>query len=310
MDMQKKLLICLAIFFFVSLPARAAMVTTAHASSTQQPQVNSAQQPQISPQAIEYLNNMEKYLSSLKRFKTHVNQTTEIIFPNDQRVHSDRELDVSVERPNRMRIDLKSAKRQVQLIYDGKNLSLYSPKLNYYATVAAKPTIKETVNYISDEYNIDFPVFDLMQQNRLSSILSNAQTAAYVGDDMIDGVRCHQLAFQQQDIDWQIWIEDSPTPLPRRIIVNDKTQKGEPQSISTFSNWDLSPTFQANLFNFTPPEGAKRIQFLTVQNAGQQQLEAESLEPVRNRNGQQLQPVRNRVERLKIIRNRERLAKQ
>ena len=249
--MRKLILLCLAGLLIVLGGAQSVSFAIGQAAS--------AKAPAVDPKAAEVLRNMGNYLESLQQFKVRSVRTLEIILPDNQRIHADRTMDISIQRPDHMRIDLKSAKRDLEIYYDGKNLTLFSPKNKFYAVVAAKPTISETLQFVSGKYGIDFPVMDLLQKSRQDLLLSGVQRGDYVGTDMIDGVKCHHLAFRQRNIDWQIWIEEGEKPLPKRIIINDKTQKGEPQSITTFSDWEVSPTFEAGLFNFTAPDDAKQI---------------------------------------------------
>ena len=43
-------------------------------------------------------------------------------------------------------------------------------------------------------------------------------------------------------------------------------ETGQPQFWADLSNWNLAPEISDDLFTFTPPDGAKRIQFLTEVN--------------------------------------------
>jgi hypothetical protein len=67
------------------------------------------------------------------------------------------------------------------------------------------------------------------------------------------------LAFRQQDIDWQVWIEDGPTPLPRKFLITDTKAKGL-QFTALFSKWNTSPQLEDALFTFVPPEKAEKIE--------------------------------------------------
>jgi hypothetical protein len=52
--------------------------------------------------------------------------------------------------------------------------------------------------------------------------------------------------------------------LPRRIVITYKEENGQPQFSADLSNWNLAPDLSDALFSFTPPNGAKRIQFPTA----------------------------------------------
>jgi hypothetical protein len=80
-------------------------------------------------------------------------------------------------------------------------------------------------------------------------------------------VPCMHLAARAEDVDFQIWIPSNGEPLPRRIVITYKNQEGQPQFWANFTDWNLSSKPSDYLFTFTPPEGARRIPFLTQMEA-------------------------------------------
>ena len=64
------------------------------------------------------------------------------------------------------------------------------------------------------------------------------------------------MAFTQETIDWQVWVEDSGTPVPRKVVIVYKNVKSVPRFTAELSDWNFSPKLSKSLFEFTPPEGA------------------------------------------------------
>ena len=62
-------------------------------------------------------------------------------------------------------------------------------------------------------------------------------------------------------MDWQIWIEDGPKPVPRRFTITSKKIEGTPEFVVELSDWDTDPDFTDEVFEFTPPRGAQKIEF-------------------------------------------------
>jgi hypothetical protein len=54
-------------------------------------------------------------------------------------------------------------------------------------------------------------------------------------------------------------------PVPRKIVVTHKELSGSPQWIAYLRDWNFSPRLPDELFVFTPPQGAEKIEFLPVQ---------------------------------------------
>jgi hypothetical protein len=220
----------------------------------------------VDPKAVQVMQKMGNYMAGLQKFKVHSDRIMEVILPNDQKLHSDRSTDLFVQKPDRLRVKVTSTKRDLEFFYDGKTFTLYTPRQKYYASAPAKPTIGEMIQYAGTEYDIEFPLVDVLYHHDV--LLKDVVSGAHVGMSLIQGVKCHQLAFRQKDIDWEVWIEEGDKPLVRRIAICDKTQKGEPLTVTDLSNWDVSPTFEADLFTFTPPPDVQKIKFLAAGQGG------------------------------------------
>ena len=60
-------------------------------------------------------------------------------------------------------------------------------------------------------------------------------------------------------IEWQIWIDASDQPLPRKLVINYVHEPGEPQYSAVLRRWNLDPQFPDDLFTFEAPEGAQKV---------------------------------------------------
>jgi hypothetical protein len=213
----------------------------------------------VDPKARELLQQMSTYLGSLDRFKVHTDAVQEVVFPSGLRLDSDRASEVMVERPNHLRADIISAKRNVQIYYDGSNVSLYTPVQKLYAEWPAPGTISQVIERAQSNYRLSLPASDFLFRNPYQVMIAKVTYGAYVGKSLIRGVMTHHLAFRQKDMDWQLWIMEGDKPLPVRLAITDKAAKGSPRFIVTLTDWDTAPQFEPATFTFTPPEDAKRI---------------------------------------------------
>ncbi len=95
-------------------------------------------------------------------------------------------------------------------------------------------------------------------------MLKESTSGFVVGPSVVGSVKTTHLAFRGAEVDWQIWIEDGDKPLPRKFILTSKKVAGEPQFTVLIRNWDLAPKLTNQEFSFTPPKGAKKIEFLQL----------------------------------------------
>jgi hypothetical protein len=170
---------------------------------------------------------------------------------------------VSVERPNKVRVDATGDRFAASLWYDGQSLSIFSDKSAFYAQVAAPPTIDETVQLLLERLDTPLPIAGFLLADPYAKMMDGVKTAFDAGSAMLDGATCRHFAFSEPDADWQLWIEDGPKPLPRRLAVTYKKVPGSPRLMALLSDWNLSPTIPAGEFTFTPPSGATKVEWRT-----------------------------------------------
>lgn len=252
----------LALFGCANPPTKQSTTSDTPPAPVFSPQPSVSPAPAIKPQPRDVLRQMGAYLQSLDHFTVRVEKTTELILPTDQRLHADQTTEIAIQKPNRLRVNFLNLSGGRQLFYDGATFSLYTPEANVYATAPAMPTIDETLDFLVNQYRISLPIADLLVANPDSRLAQNINSETYVGRILVHGVPCHQLAFRTPEVDWEIWIEDGPKPLPRRLLLTDKSVEGSPQMTANLSDWNLTPQFSADFFTFKPPQNAQKITFL------------------------------------------------
>ena len=69
------------------------------------------------------------------------------------------------------------------------------------------------------------------------------------------------LAFDRNDIQFQIWIETGKKPAPLKIVINQKNLPASPQWTAILRDWNTTPQLKPDLFTFTAPAGVHSIKF-------------------------------------------------
>jgi hypothetical protein len=222
----------------------------------------------IEPQADNVLRLMSDYMNSLQQFSFHIENTTDIVLLSGQKMQVGSAVEVSVRRPDRLKADVKGDIRSQQFYYDGKTITLFGRIVNYYATTDAPPTIEAAFDIVRERYGLVAPAGDLVYRNSYDVLTESVNSGQYIGLHNVNGVECHHLLFTQDEIDWQIWIENSNTPLPRKMIISEKWIAGGPQFTALLSDWNLSPQLKDSLFTFVPPDKATKIEFFPLYKSG------------------------------------------
>jgi hypothetical protein len=220
-----------------------------------------AKAPDIEPKAMEVLKQMCDYLKNLQQFSVQAEITEDVLLTSGQRIQYARSVEASVRRPDRFRAESVGDTDSRQLVYDGKTITLLDRSKNFYTTINAPPDLDAALEHGIQAFNLRAPLADLISTKAYEYLTEGALSGFHVGLSKVQGVSCHHLAFKQKDIDWQIWVEDSPTPLPRKFLITDKKAQGL-QFTAVFTKWNTSPQFEEGLFTFVAPEKAEKIDIL------------------------------------------------
>jgi hypothetical protein len=217
--------------------------------------------PDIEPKAVEVLKQMCDYLKNLQQFSVQAEITEDVLLTSGQRIQYARSVEASVRRPDRFRAESVGDTDNRQLVYDGKTITLMDRSKNFYTAIPAPPELDAALEHAVQAFNLRAPLADLIYTKAYEYLTEGALSGFYVGLSKVQGVPCHHLAFREKDIDWQIWIEDSQTPAPRKFLITDKAAQGL-QFTAVFTKWNTSAQLKDDLFTFVAPEKAEKIDIL------------------------------------------------
>jgi hypothetical protein len=242
-----------------------AMSLAAASAYAQTPPVGTAQPAAnaVDPAAIQALKDMGAYLLTLKRFGVSTELTGEYVLADGQKLQHTATADMDVERTNKVRVVMKSARNERELVYDGKKVFLYTPAQKVYGMLELEGTIGDLIEQMEGKYGMQIPLDDLFRFGTPLAQFDQIESAMNAGQDFVDGDLCDHYAFRSGKIDWQIWIMAGSKPLPRKLVITNRADEARPQSIQTF-DWNLKPTFKDAVFKFTPPKGSSKIEIVPV----------------------------------------------
>jgi hypothetical protein len=202
-------------------------------------------------------------LLTLKRIRVSTELTGERVLADGQKLQHTATADLDVVRPNKVRVLMKSARNERELVYDGKTLSLYTPAQKYYGTLDLDGTLGDVIDRLEGQYGMQIPLDDLFRFGTPAAQFDKIESAMNAGQDFVDGDLCDHYAFRSGKIDWQIWIMTGSKPLPRKIVITNRADEARPQSVQMI-DWNLKPTFNDTIFKFTPPKGSSKIEIVPV----------------------------------------------
>jgi hypothetical protein len=218
----------------------------------------------VEPEAKAALDRMSAYMRTLTAFEIKTATSLDVVTEAGQRIQIDGTAAYKVKRPDSFVISVDTDWKKRSFYYDGKQFTVYAPELGYYASAPAPATIRETLDVVADKYGIVLPIEDLFRWNDPSSRQTEALDGAmHIGTATVDGTKTEQYAFRQGMVDWQVWIQTGDQPLPRKLVIVDRSELAQPAYVARLT-WTLNPPLKSDDFAFKPRKDAMSIHLTSI----------------------------------------------
>ncbi|MBI5765020.1 MAG: DUF2092 domain-containing protein [Planctomycetes bacterium] len=218
-----------------------------------------APEPKIDGKADPVFRKMCSVLDAAPALKLRVRASMDRPVDTGQLAQFHRTSDITMVRPDCLSAHTKSDDGVWSVWYRGKSLTVLDVEDNIFATEAVPGRVGEMLDYLVDKYDLVMPMADFLIGSTHESLLAAVDSGEYLGLHNVGDTACHHLLFKQESIDWQLWIDAGETAVPRKIVITYLDEPDQPQYIATMDNWDLSPHVASEIFNFSPPAGAKNV---------------------------------------------------
>jgi hypothetical protein len=215
--------------------------------------------PAVDPRADEMLKRMSDYLAQAQFFSINAEIWQDIKLSSGQWIQAGRTLQLRIRRPDRWHAEVHSPYRNRELFYDGKTITLFNRAEKLYGVVPAPTTLDEALDVASDRFGIVMPLEDFLRSDPRKDLLQQVTSGTDIGAVDVMGVPCEHLAFSQTNIDWQLWIDKGPMPVPRKFVITYKDDPDSPEFNAIFVKWDFTTKLPDFVFQFEPPADAFRI---------------------------------------------------
>ena len=225
----------------------------------------------VQASADQVLREMGEYLASADEYGFRADVTYDAETADGQKVQYGGTAHIALRRPNQLHVEFDGDESRRSVVLDGRTFTLYDLVNDVYATTEVPSPIDAAIDHTFELYGFSVPIADLVYSNPFRTLIENVESGFIVGRHAVDAVACHHLAFSQETIDWQIWIEDGPRPVPRKLVITYKTEPGSPQYVARLLDWDFAPRFSNHYFEFDPPPGAGEMEFLSVETVPEEQ---------------------------------------
>jgi len=222
----------------------------------------------VDPRADELMRRMSERLARIAAFALEAEEVYDEVPEQSPRQQLTNLRRVAMRRPDRLVGDATGDALNRSFWYDGKAFAALDQEQHIWAGGAVPPTVDQALDWVFEKTGTVVPLADFLYADSYARLMGEVQRGVYLGIHEAAGVPCHHLSFEQATIDWQLWIDAGTDPLPRKLVITYKTEDEVPQYSVTIRKWNLRAKLPDELFRFTPPDGATRVEITALAPSG------------------------------------------
>jgi len=223
----------------------------------------SSGEPGFTTDAEALLKRSVDFLARSPQYSVTIRAGFDVVQNSGRKIEFGEVRRVTLRRPDRFRSEVELSNGEKGLVlFDGKDIIIFSEKDKVFARASRPGDVDGAVKYILADLKMRLPLAMMYVSSLPQEIEKRVRSVDIVERPTIKNVPCAHLAAVSDDVDFQVWVPTQGDPLPIRIVITYKHEKGQPQFWADFSEWNLSPNPSDSLFLFSPSEGVREIPFL------------------------------------------------
>ena len=243
------------------LAGPAALVQTASAASPSDSAQPAPPAPALEPKALDLLKATSLKLASARTMAFTATSTYERAARNGQPLYYSSIHEVTLARPDKLRVITPGDGVPDEFYYDGKTMTAYVPSTNLVAIADAPPTLDKLLDEAWEKAAIYFPFADVIASDPLAELSKTLKSAFYVGRSIaVGGVPTDMIALAGADVAAEVWIGVADH-LPRQVRVVYANEPAHARYQTVFSDWRLNVPTYPGMFTSAKAAKADHIAF-------------------------------------------------
>jgi hypothetical protein len=215
-------------------------------------------------QARQILRKMSGYLASQQTLSFDYDTNLEVVTTDHQKLLLASSGKIDVGRPDKIRMTRHGGFANVELVFDGKMMTLLGKDANVYTQIQAPGTIDNLVDQLKDKLHRPLPAADLLLPDVYGELMHDVVNVKDLGSGVIAGTECDHLAFRNKDVDWQIWVAQGLRPYPCRYVITANDVDQGPQYSIQITNWQAGSDAKPADYTFNNFTAAKEVDIKTI----------------------------------------------
>ena len=217
------------------------------------------------PDPVTLLKDMSSSIAATSQFVIHGSTYADRRLDEGQMIEHGSKVTVHLQRPGSLRLTREDTVEVKEIIVNDGVLTVSMQPRNFYTEADVPEGLEQAVEFAIDELGMDAPLMDLLMEDVADNLTQDATNVNYLGTTLVRGTAHHHVGIRGPEIDVQVFIPTEGDPLPGKIVMTSKWEGGAPRFIAVL-DWDTNPEMAADAFDFTPPEGAVKIEFVPELN--------------------------------------------
>jgi len=205
------------------------------------------------------LKAMSDYMGAQKAISFDYDVNLELVSTQQQKIGLASSGSVTLNRPDKLHLTRTGGFANVEMVFDGKMLTLWGKNSNLYTQIEAPGTIDQLEDVLRNKYHRPVPGADMLISDPYKELMPEVNDVKDLGAGVIHGVECDHLAFRTKEVDWQIWIAQGARPYPCRYVITSKKVTGWPQYTLDIWAWKTGTEVASDSFKLEIPAGAKKL---------------------------------------------------
>lgn len=213
------------------------------------------------------LKAMSDYMGNQQSLSFEFDAILEVVTKDEQKLGLASSGAVTLNRPDKIRVARSGGFTDIELIFDGKTLTLLGKNVNRYTQFELPGSIDHLFDELKITYHRPLPASDLLLSEAYDELMRDVVDIKDLGSGVIGGVQCDHLAFRTNEVDWQIWIAQGERPYPYRFVITSKLVDGGPQYAIQTRNWKTEGAVAAANFQFKNTTKAEKVDLKDIKGA-------------------------------------------
>ena len=201
---------------------------------------------------------MSDYMAGQKAISFAYDSILEVVTKDHQTLALASSGTVLLRRPDKVRATRSGGFADVEMLFDGKTLTMLGKNANIYAQAEIPGTIDHLIDELKNKHDRPLPAADLLMTDVNGQLMPDVTDTKDLGSGVIGGIECDHFAFRTKEVDWQIWIAQGDRPYPCRYVIKSMQVADGPEYSIQIRDFKTGDKVAADDFGFPNTTKAKK----------------------------------------------------